>query len=118
MKIIDNNPLPTAEQFPEIHKEGVEAAKKATAEWIEKHGDNHACGFVWIKVFDVRGNSRLGKAMKAEGFDKAYGGGLQLWNPSGSHVQSAGALDAGAEAYVDVLREHGFQQAYAQSRLD
>lgn len=118
MKIIDNNPLPTAEQFPEIHKEGVEAAQKSTAEWIEKHGDNDACGFAWVKVFDVRGNSRLGKAMKVAGFDKAYGGGLQLWNPSASRVQSVGALDAGAEAYVDVLRKYGFQQAYGLSRLD
>lgn len=118
METIDNNPIPTAEQFPEIHKEGVGAAQKATAEWIEKYGDNDACGFAWVKVFDIRGNSRLGKAMKAEGFNKAYGGGLQLWNPSVSCVQSVGALDAGAEAYAAVLRKYGFQEVYAQSRLD
>jgi hypothetical protein len=55
--------------------------------------------------------------MKQRGFDKAYGGGIQLWNPSQNHTQSLSAKEAGAVAYCNVLREYGFT-VYAGSRMD
>ena len=67
----------------------------------------------------VRSNSKLGKALQAAGFRKDYTGSLQLWNPSKAGVQSVGILEAGAEAYAQVLREKlGLDKVYAGSRLD
>jgi hypothetical protein len=46
----------------------------------------------------------LGKALAGYGFRKSYTGSLQLWNPSGLGVQSISVLEAGADAYAEVLR--------------
>jgi hypothetical protein len=51
------------------------------------------------------------------GFRPEYGGGLSIWNPSGSGTQSITAKEDGAIAYAEVLRQHGIE-AYAASRLD
>jgi hypothetical protein len=94
-------------------------AAHATAEFLQKHGDRDCCGFAWVTVYDVRSNSKLGKALAGYGFRKAYGGGLQLWNPSGLGVQSISVLEAGAEAYAKVLQEKlGLEKVYAGSRMD
>jgi hypothetical protein len=56
--------------------------------------------------------------LKAVGFKPAYGGGLQLWNPSGSWTQCITAKEEGAEAYAKVLQSFGIEKAYAGSRMD
>ena len=95
------------------------AARKAAADFYSKHGDRDACGFAWVNVWGVRSNSKLGKALQAAGFRKDYTGSLQLWNPSKASVQSISVLEAGAEAYAQVLREQlGLDKCYAGSRLD
>ena len=95
------------------------AAFVAAKDFLTKHGDRDACGFAWVKVWGVRSNSKLGKALAQVGFSKAYGGGLQLWNPSGLGVQSISVLEAGAEAYAKVLKDElGLEQVYAGSRMD
>ena len=107
----------TPEQFAEVHTKGLEAAAKATQAYLDKYGDMDCCGYAWVSVCDIKLSTKLGKAMKQCGFDKAYGGGIQLWNPSQNHTQSLGAKEAGAAAYCDILCEHGFA-AYASSRMD
>jgi hypothetical protein len=52
------------------------------------------------------------------GFSKAYGGGLQLWNPSGHPTQAITAKEEGAEAYAKVLSSKLGLKAYAGSRMD
>ena len=94
------------------------AAQKATEDFLAKHGDRDACGFAWVNVYDVRSNSKVGKVLALAGFKKAYGGGLQLWNPSGSWTQCITAKEVGAQAYADVLRAAGIEKAYAGSRMD
>ncbi len=95
------------------------AARTAAKEALQKYGDRDACGFAWVNVYKVRSNSKLGKALQAAGFSKSYTGGLQLWNPSKAGVQSVGILEAGAEAYAQVLRDKlGLESCYAGSRLD
>ena len=94
------------------------AAQKATEDFLAKHGDRDACGFAWVNVYDVRSNSKVGKVLALAGFKKAYGGGLQLWNPSGHGTQSMSVKEAGAQAYADVLRAAGIEKAYAGSRMD
>jgi hypothetical protein len=100
-------------------KNAAVSAFVAAKDFLAKHGDRDACGFAWVTVYDVRSNSKLGKALANVGFRKAYGGGLQLWNPSGLGVQSISVLEAGAEAYAEVLKQElGLEKVYAGSRMD
>ena len=97
---------------------GIQARTAARA-FLQKHGDRDCCGFAWVNVWGVRSNSKLGKALQAAGFRKSYDGSLQLWNPSQAGVQSISVLEAGAEAYAEVLRAKlGLERCYAGSRLD
>ena len=97
---------------------GIQARTAAKA-FHAKHGDRDACGFAWVNVFGVSSNSKLGKWLQAAGFRKSYTGSLQLWNPSQAGVQSISVLEAGAEAYAEVIKQKlGLDKVYAGSRLD
>ncbi len=101
-----------------LNEAGIQA-RTAAKEALQKYGDRDACGFAWVSIYKVRSNSKLGKALQAAGFSKSYTGALQLWNPSKAAVQSVGILEAGAEAYAQVLRDKlGLESCYAGSRLD
>ena len=95
------------------------AARKTTEDFLAKHGDRDACGFAWVNVYGVRSNSKLGKWLQDAGFRKDYTGALCLWNPSGFPTQSISILEAGAEAYADVLKDKlGLDKVYSGSRMD
>ena len=99
--------------------EAAQQARTAAKEFLQKHGDRDACGFAWVNVWGVRSNSKMGKALQAAGFRKDYTGSLQLWNPSKAGCQSLNVLEAGAEAYAQVLRDKlGLDKCYAGSRMD
>lgn len=106
------------ELFPAVHAAATLQAAQATASYLQQHGDHDACGFAWVNVYNVRSNSKLGKALVAAGFSKSYTGGLQLWNPSGHNTQSISAKEQGAQAYVQALRAAGITEVYAGSRMD
>lgn len=93
------------------------AAAAATQAFLSQHGDRDACGFAWITVYE-KGNTKMGRALLKAGFRKAHGGGLQMWNPSGSYTQAITAKEVGAEAAAQVLREQLGVEAYAGSRMD
>ena len=97
-----------------------EAYQAAMKFFYDKLGgkDQFACGFAWVNVYGVRGNTKLGKALKEAGFRPAYGGGLQLWNPSGMHCQNVDTLEEGARAAAEFLKQTLGVEAYAGSRLD
>ena len=102
----------------ELHNTAMVAAQKATEDHLNTHGEADACGFAWVTAY-VNGASKLGKSFKAQGFDKAYGGGWQPWNPSKSYTQSISAKERGAQAYVDVIRTAlPTVKIYASSRMD
>jgi len=103
----------------EIHDEAIAEAKRVSLEkYNEYGGDTLACGFAWVSAY-VKGNTRLGKSFKALGFKKEYGGGYQLWNPSGLPVQSVDIKEVGAEAYVKVINKYlPHVEIFANSRLD
>ncbi len=108
-----------AEKVQDACNEAGIQARTAAKDFLAKHGDRDCCGFAWVTVYDVRSNSKLGKALAGYGFRKAYGGGLQLWNPSQAGCQSISVLEAGAEAYAKVLKDKlGLEKVYAGSRLD
>lgn len=106
-------------QIPQIHQQAFEAAQTAAQEFSRRHfngQDGGACGFAWVDVYKVRSNSKLGKALIAQGFRKSYTGSLQLWNRWWMG-QSIDAAEHGAVAYASVLKQYGIE-AYAGSRLD
>lgn len=102
-----------------IHNEATQAAEQAAKKFFdEKLGgqDQFACGFAWVTVPE-KASTRLGRRLKDIGFRRAYGGGLQLWNPSHFPCQNVDTLEEGARAYAEVLQRYGID-AYAGSRLD
>ncbi len=110
----------TKEQVAEIVAEAQAEAEKAARKFFQERlggRDQYACGFAWVSVHGVRGNTKVGKALKEAGLRAAYTGGLQLWNPSRMGVQNVDTLEAGAEAAAEVFKRYGFT-AYAGSRLD
>lgn len=102
-----------------IHNEATTAAEQAAAKFFQERlggQDQYACGFAWVTVSE-KASTKLGRALKAVGFRRAYGGGLQLWNPSHFPCQNIDTLEEGARAYAAVLKRYGIE-AYAGSRLD
>ena len=107
-------------QVNSIVNEAKQAAREAAEQFFqEKLGgkDQYSCGFAWVEIYGVKGNTRLGKAFKAAGINKNYTGAYSIWNPSGLAVQNIDTLEAGAEAAARVFEKYGFR-AYAGSRLD
>ena len=101
-----------------LNEAGIQARTAAKA-FYDAHGDRDACGFAWVNVYGVRSNSRLGKTLQSYGFRKDYTGALSLWNPRKAGTQSISILEAGAEAYAEVLRTKlGLEKVYAGSRMD
>lgn len=115
----------TAEQITSIVAEAKQAAYAAADKFFkDKLGgkDQYACGFAWVNIYKlngekIRANSKIGKALAAQNITKAYGGGLQMWNPSGYRCQNIDTLEEGASAAAEVFQKYGFT-AYAGSRLD
>ena len=96
-----------------------EAAHAAHKFFYEKLNgvDQLACGFAWVNIYGVKGNTKLGKMLKAAGVKQDYTKAFQIWNPSGMGVQNVDTLEAGADAAAAVFKRYGFE-AYAGSRLD
>ena len=108
------------EQVQSILVEAKHEAYLAASKFFkEKLGgeDKYSCGFAWVEVYGVKGNTKLGRAFKAAGIRKNYTGAYSIWNPAGIGVQNIDTLEAGAEAAAKVFEKHGFR-AYACSRLD
>ncbi len=107
----------TQTQINAIVAEAQAEAHKATNAFLAQHGDRDACGFAWVTVYE-KGSTKMGRALLKAGFKKAYGGGLQMWNPSGNPTQCISAKEEGAYAAAKVLTERLGVKAYAGSRLD
>ena len=110
----------TQDQVNTIVREARDAAWAASDEFFRvKLGgvDQYACGFAWTNIYKVKGNTRLGRMLKAAGVRQDYTKTFQLWNPAGYPAQNIDTLEAGARAAADVFRKYGFE-AYAGSRLD
>ena len=103
-----------------IVAEAKTAARKAAEQFFQEKlngRDQFACGFAWVDIFGVKGNTKLGRALKAAGVRKSYSGSFQIWNPADFGCQNIDTLEAGAEAAAKVFERYGFR-AYAGSRLD
>ena len=98
-------------------REAQQAAAQAAQDYITQHGEDWYCGFAWVNVYE-KGSTKLGRALIKAGFSKAYGGGLQWWNPSGHGTQSMSVKEAGAYAAAEVLTQKLGVKAYGSSRAD
>ena len=110
----------TVEKIQAIMAEAEQAAKQAATKYFNEvlgGQDRYACGFAWVNIYGIKGNTKLGKMLKAAGVRQDYTKAFQIWNPSGMFVQNVDTLEAGAEAAAEVFRTAGFE-AYAGSRLD
>ena len=110
----------TVQQIKDIVAEATQAATEAATLFFQTRlggRDQFACGFAWVNIYGVKGNTKLGRNMKAAGVRQDYTKAFQLWNPSGLPVQNVDCKEVGAEAAAKVLQKYGFE-AYAGSRLD
>ena len=97
-----------------------QAAYEAASDYlVEKLDgkDNYPCGFAWVNIYGIKGNTKLGRAMKQAGVKQDYTKAFQIYNPSGVNVQNVDVKEAGAKAAAKVFESFGFK-AYAGSRLD
>lgn len=117
--------MTTVAQLQAMIREAQEAAYEAADAFEQKHFPNGGwgmCGFAWVNIYEhngqkIKGNTKIGRAMKAAGIRQDYTRAFQIWNPSGYPTQNVDTLEAGARAAADVLKKYGFT-AYAGSRLD
>lgn len=105
------------------HSNALHAARVAAQEFVDKYfegRDGGACGFASVKVYGLRANSKVGKAL-------AEVTGARKWShDTAFHIrnewymgQSVDAADAGARAYAEVFKQlTGLDKVYATSRLD
>lgn len=110
----------TQEQVNEIVAEAKRAAYEAAQRYFAEKMNNQdqmCCGFAWTSILGVKGNTKLGKMLKAAGVTQSYDKSFQIWNPSGMPVQNIDCKEIGARAAAAVFQKHGFK-AYAGSRLD
>ena len=110
----------TVEQVVEIVKEARAAAHAEADKFFhERLGgrDQYACGFAWVNILGVKGNTKLGRVLKAAGVRQDWNKLFQIWDPSGYPCQNVDTLYAGAQAAAAVFERYGFN-ACAGSRLD
>lgn len=112
----------TQEQVNTIVKEAQQAAADASTKFFNEKlngQDQFACGFAWVDIYGVKGNTKLGKMLKAAGIEKSsYDKCFKWWNPSGHNCQNVDTKYEGARAAAKVFEKYGFTRAYAGSRLD
>jgi len=109
--------LLTLEDLKLIVAEAKSAARKASLAYIAQYGEQFYCGFAWVNIYGVKGNTKLGKLFKAAGVQQDYTKAFSIWNPSDLGTQCMSTKEAGAQAAADVFTRYGFR-AYAGSRAD
>ena len=110
----------TVEKIQAIIIEAEKAAKEAATKYFNEvlgGQDRYACGFAWVYIQGIRGNSKLGNMLKSVGITQDHTRMFKVWNPAKFPCQNVDTLYVGAEAYANVLTEHGFI-VYPYSSLD
>ena len=107
----------TVEDLKTIKAAALQHANDAATKHLEQYGEHAYCGFAWVNIYGIKGNTKLGRRMKQAGFEKDYTGAYSIWNPSGLGTQCMSTKEAGADACAKVFKAAGFT-AYAGSRAD
>ena len=104
------------ENFQAIYDEALAAGIKAEADYMAQYGEPYYCGFAWVEI--PNGRSKFVSWLKKNIIgSKHWKKGWQIWRPTNSGTQSMDILEAGAYAFVKVLRAHGID-AVSASRAD
>ena len=124
---IANDPkLYTVEDLKTIMQEAKQSAAIAAQSFLDdwnastggnQYGEPMYCGFAWVNIYKIKGNTKLGRAMKQAGYTKDYTGAYQIYNPAGYGGQSMDVKEAGARAAAKVFEQYGFT-AYPGGRAD
>jgi hypothetical protein len=127
LAVIANDPkLYTVEDLKTIMQEAKTAAAIAAQSFLDdwnastggnQYGEPMYCGFAWVNIYKIKGNTKLGRAMKTAGYTKDYTGAYQIYNPAGYGGQSMDVKEAGARAAAQVFENYGFT-AYPGGRAD
>jgi hypothetical protein len=127
LAVIANDPkLYTVEDLKTIMQEAKTAAAIAAQSFLDdwnastggnQYGEPMYCGFAWVNIYKIKGNTKLGRAMKQAGYTKDYTGAYQIYNPAGYGGQSMDVKEAGARAAAQVFENYGFT-AYPGGRAD
>ena len=110
----------TQEQVNSIVEEARAEARIAANKFFQEElggQDKMMCGFAWVDIHKVKGNSKLGRMLKVAGIAQDWKRTFSLGNPSGMPVQNIDTKEKGAVAAAAVFTKYGFS-AYANSRLD
>lgn len=110
----------TQEQVNNIVAEAKSAARVAAEKFFKERlggQDQYACGFAWVEISKIKGNTKLGRMLKAAGVQQDWKRTFSIWNPSNMNCQNVDTKEAGASAAAEVFEKYGFS-AYAGSRLD
>lgn len=110
----------TQTQVSAIVDEARTAARQAARKWFKEQmngRDSLPCGFAWVRILGVKGNTKLGRQLKQAGVEQNWNREFEIWNPGEMPVQNVDAHSAGAHAAAEVFSKYGFV-AYAGSRLD
>ena len=107
----------TVEDLKLIKSAALQHAQDAGNAHLEQYGEHAYCGFAWVNIHGVKGNTKLGRAMKAAGYEQDWQRAWSIWNPSGLGTQCMSTKEAGADACARVFKAAGFT-AYAGSRAD
>ena len=107
----------TVEDLLAIKAAALQHANDAATASIAARGELGYCGFAWVNLYGIKGNTKLGKRMKAAGYTKDYTGAYSIWNPCGLGTQCMYTKEQGAAACAQVFTAAGFR-AYAGSRAD
>tara|TARA_R110000796_G_scaffold133005_1_gene248542 strand:- start:37 stop:402 length:366 start_codon:yes stop_codon:yes gene_type:complete len=107
----------TVEDLQTIRAAALQHAADAGQQHLDTHGEHAYCGFAWVNIWRIKGNTKLGKRMKQAGFEKDYTGAYSIWNPSGLGTQCMSTKEAGARAAANVFKAAGFECS-AGSRAD
>jgi hypothetical protein len=127
LAVIANDPkLYTVEDLKTIMQEAKQSAAIAAQSFLDdwnastggnQYGEPMYCGFAWVNIYNIKGNTKLGRAMKQAGYTKDYTGAYQIYNPAGYGGQSMDVKEAGARAAAKVFEQYGFT-AYPGGRAD
>ena len=109
----------TVEELKTIVAEAVQAGRVAAADAYAANGNSDwdMCGFAWVSIWNIKGNTRLGKALRAAGVEQSYDRSFQIWGGKFYSGQSITIKERAARAAADVFKRYGFD-ASVGSRLD
>ncbi len=71
----------TVEDIKDIIREAKSEARAAAEAHIDQWGEHAYCGFAWVNIWDIKGNTKLGKRMKASRLRQRLHWCLQYMEP-------------------------------------